>query len=190
MLNVTSLCCSYKELALLMLVVIMGMLIFRLYWSDHNQKDQDNDNDVTAVLPMWGRRTRRVQCLTQCSRWSSSPLPSSSSSSSTSSSSLTCSVPLLGDNHDDVGGLWRHLPNHLVWQADRRGTWSLLIYDQQFLTWFFSLFFQNFLTWAFFICYQQFVTQLISRCCSFSPPTLQRVTNSAMCSNFCNHYSL
>ena len=133
---------------------------------------------------MWGRRTRRVQCLTQCSRWSSSPLPSSSSSSSTSSSSLTCSVPLLGDNHDDVGGLRRHLPNHLVWQADRRGTWSLLIYDQQFLTWFFSLFSQNFLTWAFFICYQLFVTQLISRCCSFFPHqhcNIWRISQIAPC---------
>ena len=30
-------------------------------------------------------------------------------------------VSLLGNNHDDVGRLWRHLPNHLVWQADRRG---------------------------------------------------------------------
>ena len=30
MTNIMSVCCSYKELALLMLVVIMGMLIFRL----------------------------------------------------------------------------------------------------------------------------------------------------------------
>jgi len=37
------------------------------------------------------------------------------------SSSSCFPVSLLGNNHDDVGGLWRHLPNHLVWQADRRG---------------------------------------------------------------------
>ena len=37
------------------------------------------------------------------------------------SSSSCFPVSLLGNNHDDVGRLWRHLPNHLVWQADRRG---------------------------------------------------------------------
>ena len=93
-----------------------------------DDNDHHHDNAVAAVLPMWGRRTRMVQCLTQCSRWSSTSSSSSSSSSISSSSSSTCAVSLLGDHHDDVCGLRRHLSNHLVWQAHRRGT--SFIYSQ------------------------------------------------------------
>ena len=122
------------------LMIIIIMVIIIIMSQGHDDHDPHGHvltfNDVTAVLPMWGRKTRMVQCLTQCSRWSSSSSSSlstscSSSSQSTlspsSSSSLTCSVPLLGDNHNDVGGLRRHLPNHLVWKAHRRGTFILIL---------------------------------------------------------------
>ena len=134
-------CCHHGHAHIqvkLMIIIIMVIIIIM------SQGHDDHDphchvptfNDVTAVLPMWGRKTRMVQCLTQCSRWSSSSssslsTPCSSSSQSTlspsSSSSLTCSVPLLGNNHNDVGGLRRHLPNHLVWKAHRRGTFILIL---------------------------------------------------------------
>ena len=134
-----SVCCSYKELALLMLVVIMGMLIFRLlsiaimmmmtilmttiimkimllqrsclcggegrgwynvWLNAHGDHHHNHHHHHPHHSPSYWQ---------VFSQWSSSLI------------SLKLPVPLLGDHHDDLGGLRRHLSGHLVWQVHRSG---------------------------------------------------------------------
>jgi hypothetical protein len=88
---------SYKELALLMLVVIMGMLIFSGL-AYVGEKDVEGTM-FDSMLTVSERRRKKINHL--------------------------AAVAVLGHHHDDIRWLRRHLSRHMVWQVHRSGESTL-----------------------------------------------------------------
>ena len=95
---------SYKELGLLMLVVIMGMLIFSglAYVSERNI---DNTR-YEWISAEFGRQQCKISFIPP-------------------QVYIDAAGPLLGHHHNDFSRLWRHIPSYLV----RKARWLRWVID-------------------------------------------------------------